>query len=364
MSCGTGTGAGVKYALGPAAVTGTQLTTINAALNSQTNQWIVNFNLNGQGTKALAALTSRLFNNYYNSSTAAETSVLDQFAIVLDGKVVEAPQVTRLITGGSGQISGGSSNPVHPEPGHQPGQRAEVRRPAADVPRPERQRRSRPRLGSAQLSAGLIAAAIGLLLVVIYSFLYYRGLGHRVGVQPGHRGAAVLPVGRPAEQVRGLHPDAGRRRGPDRRHRHHGRLVRGLLRATARRGPGGPLAAGGGGARLDPRPADDPGLGHGLVPGRGAAVHLRHRRREGLRVHARPDHADRHRRGVPVHQADGDPAGPDQVLRPGPQAVRPGSAAARRARPVARVPRRPARPAAGGAASASAAKPRTSPKEA
>ena len=34
-----------------------------------------------------------------------------------------------------------------------------------------------PTLGKAQLTAGLIAAAIGLGLVVIYSFLYYRGLG-------------------------------------------------------------------------------------------------------------------------------------------------------------------------------------------
>jgi preprotein translocase subunit SecD len=34
-----------------------------------------------------------------------------------------------------------------------------------------------PSLGSDQLSAGLTAAVIGLLLVVIYSFLYYRGLG-------------------------------------------------------------------------------------------------------------------------------------------------------------------------------------------
>ena len=32
-------------------------------------------------------------------------------------------------------------------------------------------------LGQAQLDGGLIAAAIGLALVVIYSFLYYRGLG-------------------------------------------------------------------------------------------------------------------------------------------------------------------------------------------
>ena len=32
-------------------------------------------------------------------------------------------------------------------------------------------------VGQAQLDGGLIAAAIGLLLVVVYSFLYYRGLG-------------------------------------------------------------------------------------------------------------------------------------------------------------------------------------------
>jgi preprotein translocase subunit SecD len=34
-----------------------------------------------------------------------------------------------------------------------------------------------PTLGHSQLDAGLLAAGIGLVLVVIYSFLYYRGLG-------------------------------------------------------------------------------------------------------------------------------------------------------------------------------------------
>ncbi len=34
-----------------------------------------------------------------------------------------------------------------------------------------------PSLGRSQLDAGLIAGGIGLILVVIYSFLYYRGLG-------------------------------------------------------------------------------------------------------------------------------------------------------------------------------------------
>ena len=59
-----------------------------------------------------------------------------------------------------------------------------------------------PQLGSAQLKAGLIAGAIGLLLVVIYSFLYYRGLGIVSVSSLAIAALLVLPVGRPAEQVR------------------------------------------------------------------------------------------------------------------------------------------------------------------
>lgn len=49
-----------------------------------------------------------------------------------------------------------------------------------------------------------------------------------------------------------------------------------------------------------------PGRGqHGADPLRAGALHLRHRRREGLRLRARPHHADRPRGAVLVHQADG-----------------------------------------------------------
>jgi preprotein translocase subunit SecD len=175
VACGTGTGAGVKYVLGPAAVTGTQLTTINAALNSQNNQWQVNFSLNSQGSKAMATLTSNLFNKYYSSTSQTETSVLDQFAIVLDGKVVSAPMVQGVINGGNGEISGGGSGFSENQAtslanvlkyGHLP-----LSFHAQNVDSIS------PSVGSAQLSAGLTAAAVGLLLVVIYSFFYYRGLG-------------------------------------------------------------------------------------------------------------------------------------------------------------------------------------------
>jgi preprotein translocase subunit SecD len=166
---------GVKYVLATSPVTGTQLTSAAAALDSS-NQWVVNFNLNGQGGKAFANLTSQMFTKYYSASSGAETSVLDQFAIVLDGKVVSAPQITQPITGSSGQISGGGTNGFTQASANQ---LANVLK-YGHLPLTFQKQSVlsvSPELGSAQLEAALIAAAIGLLLVVIYSFLYYRGLG-------------------------------------------------------------------------------------------------------------------------------------------------------------------------------------------
>ena len=164
---------GVKYVLDKAPVTGGMLTTINAVLDSQTNQWVVTFNLTGQGTKAFGNLTSQMYTKYSNQGTP--TSVLDQFAIVLDGKVVSAPAIQNPITGGSGQITGGGSGFSQKSAnqlanvlkyGHLP--LSFTKQSVTSIS---------PQLGTAQRRASLTAAAIGLLLVVIYSFLYYRGLG-------------------------------------------------------------------------------------------------------------------------------------------------------------------------------------------
>jgi preprotein translocase subunit SecD len=165
-------GTGVKYVLANSPVVGQDLTTASAVLNSS-SQWVVSFNLNGKGSSAFATLTSQMFSNYYRSG--AETSVLDQFAIVLDGKVVSAPSIQGPITGGTGQITGGGNGFTQGGAS----QLANVLKYGAlpltfhtqDVASVS------PELGSAQLQAGLIAASIGLLLVVIYSFIYYRGLG-------------------------------------------------------------------------------------------------------------------------------------------------------------------------------------------
>ena len=169
-----------------------------------------------------------------------------------------------------------------------------------------------------------------------------------LGVQPADRRAARLPVSGAAEPLPALHPGAVRHRRPRGRDRHHRGLVHRVLRTAPRRGAGRQDAAPGRGERLETRQAHDPGVRHGVVPRRGPAVPLRDQRRAGLRLHARPDHADRRARGVPVHQAHGHPARQDEVLRRRAPLVRARPGAARRQGAVAlRGPANGAHPAPG-----------------
>jgi preprotein translocase subunit SecD len=165
---------GAKYVLDVAKVLGTNLTKVVTQLNSQ-SQYVVAFNLDGSGAKAFGELTSMMVSKYFNSQTNSATSVLDQFAIVLDGKVISAPQVTSPITTGSGEITGpgntgfarGQANKLTNVLKYGAVPLAFVRQSTNSVS---------PQLGASQLHAGLIAAAIGLLLVIFYSVFYYRGL--------------------------------------------------------------------------------------------------------------------------------------------------------------------------------------------
>jgi preprotein translocase subunit SecD len=164
---------GTKYVLDVAKVQGTNLTSVSAGLN-QNNQWVVNFNLDGQGTAAFSTLTSNMYSKYFDPTTQRQTSVLDQFAIVLDGKVQSAPQIIQPITTGSGEINGGTVG-FTPQ---QANQLATLLKYGA-VPLaflPQFVNSISAVLGASQLHAGLIAGLIGFVLVMIYSLLYYRGL--------------------------------------------------------------------------------------------------------------------------------------------------------------------------------------------
>jgi preprotein translocase subunit SecD len=164
---------GNKYALDVAKVQGTQVTGATADLSTTNNEWEVTVNFDGSGSTDFGNLTTNLYNKYYaDVDTNQDDAVLDEVAIVLDGTVVSNPQIDAPITAGSAVINGSSFTQAYADQlqselayGHLP-----LSFTIVDVSSVSAQ------LGHAQLDGGLIAAGIGLLLVVIYSFIYYRGL--------------------------------------------------------------------------------------------------------------------------------------------------------------------------------------------
>ena len=153
-----------KYILAPAEVLGRQVSKATSAIDTQGGSaWYVSLTFNGEGTKAFGALTTRV------TTLAAP---LNQVAIVLDGLVVSAPRITEAIPSGSAQITGSFTQLEAQD-------LANVLKYGAlplAFDRGEVQQVS-PTLGADQLNAGLLAGGLGLGLVLLYSLLYYRGLG-------------------------------------------------------------------------------------------------------------------------------------------------------------------------------------------
>jgi preprotein translocase subunit SecD len=153
-----------KYILAPAEVLGRQISKAAAGIDTQGgNAWYVSLTFNNEGTAAFGALTSRV------TSLPEPTN---QVAIVLDGLVVSSPRITEAIPSGNAQITGSFTQLEAQD-------LANVLKYGAlplAFDRGEVQQVS-PTLGADQLNAGLIAGALGLGLVFLYSLLYYRGLG-------------------------------------------------------------------------------------------------------------------------------------------------------------------------------------------
>ncbi len=153
-----------KYVLAPAEVLGNQVSKASAAIDQQgSSGWYVLLSFNGDGTKAFGAMTTRV---------TKLASPQNQAAIVLDGLVVSAPRINEAINSGSAQITGSFSQTEASD-------LANVLKYGAlplAFDRGEVQQVS-PTLGASQLHAGLLAGGIGLLLVVLYSLMYYKGLG-------------------------------------------------------------------------------------------------------------------------------------------------------------------------------------------
>jgi preprotein translocase subunit SecD len=154
---------GTKFVLGPALVQGSEISDASAQLPQNQVNWQVALSLKGDGRSKFSQATTQMYQLQ---------QPLKAFAIVLDGKVVSYPEVINPITDGNASITGSFSQ-------QEASDLANVLKYGALPLTFETSQVSAvsPTLGSDQLRGGLIAGAIGLGLVVVYSVLYYRGLG-------------------------------------------------------------------------------------------------------------------------------------------------------------------------------------------
>jgi preprotein translocase subunit SecD len=143
---------------------GRQVSKASAVINTQSaSGWYVVLDFNGEGTTKFGAMTSRL---------TGLPAPQNQAAIVLDGLVYSAPRINEAINAGTAQITGNFTQLEAQD-------LANVLKYGAlplAFDRGEVQQIS-PSLGADQLHGGLIAGGLGLLLVIAYSMIYYRGLG-------------------------------------------------------------------------------------------------------------------------------------------------------------------------------------------
>ena len=166
VSCARENGVLFKLALDRPKVVGDMVASASATPQNTSTDWQVQLNFHSNGTTAFGQLTTQMFDKYGSSG-----SPLDDLAVVLDGNTVSFPSIRQPITGGQAQITGGFTQSSATQLANQLSYGA--------LPlsfQLESVQSVTPQLGHDQLDAGLIAAAFGLILVVFYLLLYYRGL--------------------------------------------------------------------------------------------------------------------------------------------------------------------------------------------
>ncbi len=139
-------------------VDGANLTDARAGQNPQTGEWVVNFTFDSVGTRRFADIS--------------RANVGHPFAIVLDDKVISAPNIREPITGGRGQISGSFTARTATD--------LAVLLRAGALPAPltvVEERSVGPELGADAIRAGAIALAVGFVLVMVYMAVFYGLFG-------------------------------------------------------------------------------------------------------------------------------------------------------------------------------------------
>ncbi len=139
-------------------LSGDNLLDAQPRMDSETNETVVTFTLDRVGAKRFGKATS--------------TGIGKQLAIVLDGKIISAPVIRDTIASGSGQISGGFT--------FQSATDLALLLRSGALPAPLNiieERTVGPDLGQDSINAGMIALAIGFVLVIVFIFIKYKIFG-------------------------------------------------------------------------------------------------------------------------------------------------------------------------------------------
>jgi preprotein translocase subunit SecD len=166
------------YLLAPSMISGDQIQNATSGMDQHSGGYVVDVQFKGGAA------------NTWADFTAAHIGT--QTAFALDSLVVSAPQIREAIPGGRTQITGGD-----------PPFTAETARQLANVLKygslplsfeSSQAETVSATLGLTSLRAGLIAGAIGLALVLLYSLLYYRVLGLLTALSLVASGAMVFAI--------------------------------------------------------------------------------------------------------------------------------------------------------------------------
>ena len=153
---------GHKYLLSPAIIEGTQISGASSGVPQNSVQYVVNLSFHSSGRNAFA------------DATPAIGGTGQLFAIVLDGQVISAATAEGRINGDA-EISGNFTQDSAQALANN--LKFGALPVAFDKENGISSATVGPSLAGNQLSAGLWAGGVGLLLVMLYCLLYYRGLG-------------------------------------------------------------------------------------------------------------------------------------------------------------------------------------------
>jgi preprotein translocase subunit SecD len=168
---------GAKMLLDKAKVVGEDIANASAQMDQQQGQWVVSLDFKSEGQPKWTALTREAFTPAQGDTCLTAAQAVSSgathclVAVVLDKKIISAPEIQGVLSGNS-QITGQFTPASARELANQ------IKYGALPVTFNNATAQTvTATLGIKQLEAGLLAAGIGMALVAIYAFFYYRLLG-------------------------------------------------------------------------------------------------------------------------------------------------------------------------------------------